>query len=148
MVIRECRSIEAKGWLGLRRALWPEGSDAEHLAEMAFECRSPERFAAFVACGDGDAALGLVEVSLRHDYVNGTTSSPVAFIEGLYVAPSARRGGIARSLVRRAEEWARGKGCREMASDALLGNDVAHAAHRALGFEETERVVCFRKPIG
>lgn len=147
MVIHACSSVDARGWLELRRALWPEGSDAEHRAEMAFECRSPERFAAFVAYDDSGRAAGLVEVSLRHDYVNGTTTSPVGFLEGLYVVPAARRRGTARALVRGALDWAREKGCRELASDALLENEASHALHRALGFLETERVVYFRKPI-
>jgi aminoglycoside 6'-N-acetyltransferase I len=147
MVIQACDSPGAKGWLELRRALWPEGGEAEHRAEIAIECAAPERFAAFVAY-DNDHAVGLVEVSLRYDYVNGTTSSPAAFVEGLYVAPDARRGGVARALVRKAEEWARSRGCREIASDALLANEASHAMHRALGFAETERVVYFRKKLG
>lgn len=32
--------------------------------------------------------------------------------------------------------WARGVGCSEPASDALLESESSHAVHRALGFEE------------
>jgi hypothetical protein len=59
MVIEACDSPDAKGWLELRRALWPEGSEEEQRAEMAFECNSPERFAAFVAY-ENDSPVGLV----------------------------------------------------------------------------------------
>jgi aminoglycoside 6'-N-acetyltransferase I len=45
------------------------------------------------------------------------------------------------------EEWTRGHGCSELASDALLDNASSHAAHAACGFEETERVVFFRKVL-
>lgn len=86
-----------------------------------------------------------VEVALRSDYVNGTDSSPVGFLEGLYVDPAFRKQGIAAMLVYTAEQWVREQGCTEMASDALLENTDSHAMHRALGFEETERVVYFRK---
>jgi aminoglycoside 6'-N-acetyltransferase I len=35
----------------------------------------------------------------------------------------------------------------ELASDADIANAVSHATHRALGFQETERVVYFRKVL-
>jgi len=35
-----------------------------------------------------------------------------------------------------------------MASDAHLGNAASHEAHRALGFEESQRLVHFRKRLG
>jgi aminoglycoside 6'-N-acetyltransferase I len=79
--------------------------------------------------------------------VNGTESSPVAFLEGLYVAPAFRRQGIAALLVDQAQQWARERGCTELASDALLDNSASQEMHKALGFTETERVVYFRKPL-
>ena len=79
--------------------------------------------------------------------MNGTQSSPVIFLEGLYVIPELRRQGVARTLVAEVARWARACGCSELASDALLENAASHAAHRALGFAETERVVFFRKRL-
>ena len=38
------------------------------------------------------------------DYVNGCTTSPVGFLEGLYVAAAARRQGVARALCDAAED--------------------------------------------
>jgi aminoglycoside 6'-N-acetyltransferase I len=67
--------------------------------------------------------------------------------EGLYVEPGARRRGVARALVESVVSWALEQGVTELASDSLIGNVDAHAAHRALGFEETERVVYFRRPL-
>ena len=93
------------------------------------------------------SALGFVEAAKRVDYVNGTSSSPVAFIEGLYVVPEARCRGAARTLVEAVAKWASHERCIELASDALLDNRTAHAVHDALGFEETERVVYFRRPL-
>lgn len=131
----------------LRQALWPDGSRAEHLSEMSFFIASPDRFAQFVAYSRRGEAVGFVEASVRTDYVNGARSSPVAFLEGLHVVPEARRKGIATSLVSAVCQWAKSVGCEELASDALLKNETSHAVHRALGFEETERVVFFRRAL-
>jgi aminoglycoside 6'-N-acetyltransferase I len=132
-------------WLALRTALWPDVSATEHLAGMA-DAISRRHFVRLAISDDG-SALGFVEASKRSDYVNGTSSSPVAFLEGLYVVPAARRKGIARTLVGCVLTWATHEGCSELASDALLDNGTAHLVHRALGFEETERVVYFRKAL-
>jgi aminoglycoside 6'-N-acetyltransferase I len=114
---------------------------------MAAFLDAPERFVQFVALDARGDAVGLAEASVRHDYVNGTTGSPVAFLEGIYVAPGARRQGVAAQLVAAVGTWAREQGCGELASDADVANEVSHAMHRALGFEETERVVFFRKGL-
>jgi aminoglycoside 6'-N-acetyltransferase I len=139
------RGSDDRAWLDLRIALWPDGSEGEHIAAMADAlARGHYVRLAFSAAG---AAVGFVEASKRVDYVNGTTSSPVAFLEGLYVEPRARRRGVARALVDSVVAWARGEGLSELASDSLIDNIQAHAAHRALGFGETERVVYFRRPL-
>lgn len=114
---------------------------------MAAFLSQPERYGQFVASGEDGTPAGFAEAAIRHDYVNGTESSPVAFLEGIYVRPSARRQGVARALVDAVERWAAERGCGELASDALLDNDASHAMHRGLGFEETERVVYFRKLV-
>ena len=128
-------------WLALRLALWPDASEAEHLSGMADALA--RRHYVRLALNAADSAVGFVEASRRVDYVNGTSSSPVAFLEGIYVAPESRRRGVARALVNSVVNWASIEGCFELASDSLLSNTAAHAVHRALGFEETERVVYF-----
>jgi aminoglycoside 6'-N-acetyltransferase I len=142
-----CTSPEQPGWLSLHLQLWPHHGPEVHLREMAALCAAPERFGQFLFLAPDGETQGFVEVAMRTDYVNGTRTSPVAFLEGIYVIPSARRQGIARMLVDRATQWARERGCSEFASDALFENQVSHAMHRALGFQETERVVYFCKPI-
>lgn len=141
--------IEAPGagdrrWLALRRRLWP-GSQAEHLRSMA-DAVARRHFVRLAVAADG-SAIAFVEASRRIDYVNGTNSSPVAFLEGLYVEPESRRNGLARALVEAVETWARTEGCTELASDSPLDNAAAHAVHRALGFVETERVVYFCRAL-
>lgn len=146
-MIERCTSEQQQGWLELRRELWPHDNEGEHVAEMKAACAQPERFASFVAYDEAGRAIGFVEASARRDYVPGTSSSPVGFLEGIYVVPSSRHQGVGRALVERVERWARGIGCTEMASDALLGNSASHAVHRALGFVEAERVVFFLKGL-
>jgi len=86
-------------------------------------------------------------VQLRHDYVEGTSTSPVGYLEGIYVRPAYRKQGMARKLVSACEAWAREKGCREFASDCLLDNRDSLAFHLALGFMEAGRIICFTKDL-
>jgi aminoglycoside 6'-N-acetyltransferase I len=96
---------------------------------------------------DGARAVGFAELNIR-PYAEGCTSDRVAYLEGWYVRPEARRRGLGAALIAAAERWALGWGCSELASDALYDNTVSHAAHRALGFEEVETIRCFRKSLG
>ena len=90
--------------------------------------------------------VGFLELDFR-PYAPDCRSSPVPFIEGWYVEPAWQRRGIGRALVEAAEVKARDMGYTEIASDAEQGNADGIAAHRALGYEEVERVVCFRRSL-
>lgn len=144
--VRIARVDDAPAWSGLRAALWPDEM-ARHASDIADILEHPERAIAFLAFDDVGAAVGFAEASLRSDYANGTDSSPVGFLEGLYVVPEQQRRGIGRALVAAVEQWTRALGCSELASDTLLDNANGHAAHAAYGFEETERVIYFRKRV-
>ena len=133
-------------WRRMRHALWPEMSERENIQETKALGEGPKAFVRLALDGQGRAA-GFVEATLRTDYVNGCETSPVAFLEGIYVEPGARRQGVARRLVEVVQQWARQMNCSEMASDALLQNTDSHGMHLGLGFEETERVVYFRKVL-
>jgi aminoglycoside 6'-N-acetyltransferase I len=132
-------------WLLVRLRLWPHASESEHLREMADTLARGHHVR--LAYAEDGSTIGFVEASKRVDYVNGTNSSPVVFLEGLYVEPAARRKAVARALVAGVEDWALAERCTELASDSPLENVVAHAVHRALGFEEMERVVYFRRAV-
>ncbi|WP_277589756.1 aminoglycoside 6'-N-acetyltransferase [Pseudomonas chlororaphis] len=145
--IEPCQSAHRADWLPLRQALWPDCPAEEHRDEIASLLDDPRRYINLLAyTADGQPA-GLAEASLRHDYVNGTEHSPVVFLEGLYVSAEQRRQGIAERLIDAVAQWGRDQGCVEMASDTGLENLVSQTVHKALGFEETERVVYFRKSL-
>ncbi len=129
----------------LRAALWPDADAAAHRAELDVPgCDDAVAFLAFDATG---VAIGLAEAALRRGYVNGTDSSPVGFLEGWYVEPAWRGHGVGRALVQAVVHWTRAQGCSELASDTALDDTGSQAAHAACGFEETERVVYFRRRL-
>jgi Sortase and related acyltransferases len=143
--IAEAAPSDVTAWVALRAGLWPD-ADAAELHEEARVWDATRGVALLAFDGEGHA-IGLAEASLRHDYVNGTDGSPVGFLEGWYVDPAWRGRGVGRALIAQVEAWTRARGCVELASDALLDNTASHAAHAACGFEETERVVYFRKRL-
>lgn len=146
-LIQRCTSLDQPGWLDFRLALWPDATADEHRGYMAISLAQPERFLQLMMYDPQRAPIGFIEGSIRADYVNGTETSPVGFVEGVYVTTGWRRKGVARALFAAIGDWARARGCRELASDALLENEGSQRAHRALGFKETERVVYFVKTL-
>lgn len=145
MDIAPCTAADLKDWAAMRAALWPD--EPELRAEAAVMLAEPSGDILNLICRVDGAAAGMAEAAFRHDYVNGCETSPVVFLEGIYVIDAHRRSGVARALVDRVAEWGRARGCTEFASDALLDNHVSHAFHRAIGFEQAERVVFFRAEL-
>lgn len=142
--IRQATPADAAAWAQLRLGLWPDADDPlEALAQSLDDADG----AVFLACLADGEAVGFAEVRLRHDYVNGTGSSPVGFLEGWYVRPPWQGHAVGRALLVAVQDWTRAAGCNELASDSRVEDVHAHAAHRACGFEETERVVYFRMAL-
>ncbi|MCU4414631.1 GNAT family N-acetyltransferase [Acinetobacter sp. WU_MDCI_Axc73] len=131
-------------WLFLRQLMWPR-DDADHWVEMHALLKRPQ--VCLLLAFDGNIEIGFLEASIRYDYVNGTKTSPVAFLEGVFVQPSQRKLGIAKALINKAEAWAVDQNCKELASDTSLENIQSQKVHLALGFQETERVVYFSKQL-
>ena len=146
MIIRRAREADLAAWAGLRAHLWPDQTLAEHRREAADLLAAADK-PVFIAVSATGEIAGFAEATLRRDYVNGCETSPVAFLEGIFVGPDHRLGAVGRDLVSAVEAWGRALGCRELASDAFLDDLASHAFHGAIGFEETERVVCFRKRL-
>ena len=118
---------------------------AAHEQNFSALIQSPEAVC-FLACAD-ENAIGFAQCQLRHDYVEGCTTSPVGFLEGVWVDPAHRRGGVASALVSACEAWARSKGCTEFASDCELDNTDSLLFHLNVGFEEAGRTIWFAKKL-
>ena len=144
MVIRrgERKDGLAAGMLAGR--LWDH--DPGELSRELAELMGSENAAVFLAW-DGELPVGFAQAQLRTDYVEGTESSPVGYLEGIYVEPEARRQGVARQLLGACQDWARARGCREFASDCELDNTLSQAFHEAVGFTEANRIVCYVKRL-
>ncbi len=91
--------------------------------------------------------IGFAECKLRHDYVEGTKTTPVGYLEGIFIREGFRHRGFAGELLKECERWAREKKCIEFASDCELDNTDSLKFHLAMGFEEVNRIICFRKGI-
>lgn len=139
---------DSKSWLKMRVALWPEENPEWHAEEVEqyFAGKLSMPLEVLIAVDPSQGVLGFAELSIR-SYAEGCTSERVAYLEGWYVVPHARRRGVGRRLIEAAEQWAVNQGCTEFGSDAQLENEVSATAHRILGFEEVEQIRCFRKDL-
>jgi aminoglycoside 6'-N-acetyltransferase I len=135
----------------LREALWPESSAEEHQKELASLLVEKQNgalpLAIFVAETPEGALAGFLEAGLRSHADGCDPKHPVGFVEGWFVAEDHRQRGLGRRLLSAAEEWARGKGCAEMASDTQIDNALSQRVHETLGFEVVDRCVHYRKTL-
>jgi len=129
----------------MRQGLWPE-APVEYLTFDLDERLVDPDYAVFVASNTDGQLVAFVEVGLR-DHGEGCETSPVGYIEAWFVGEYVRGQKLGRELIHAAEEWARGKGCAEMASDTWLENEASIAAHLKLGYWEVERLVHFVKRL-
>lgn len=129
----------------LASRLWPDHT-ADELA-MDFKVLLKDDEAAVFLSYHHGVPIGFAQSQLRHDYVEGTNTSPVGYLEGIYVAPEHRGNGVAKALLKSCETWAAEKGCREFASDCELDNVDSLAFHLAAGFTEVNRIICFTKKL-
>jgi aminoglycoside 6'-N-acetyltransferase I len=141
ITIKEATKDNLEEWVTLRSKLWPPSAEDDFKKE-ALEILSDPKSSAFLAFDN--SFIGLVEISI-HDYADGCDTRNVGFIEGLYVESDYRRKGIAKLLIKKSFEWFKAKGCKEVASDSLIGNQASIDFHLALGFNEVERVVKFAR---
>ena len=149
--IRQANPADRDQLAQLREALWPKTAAAEHARELeailAGNTPGAMPLVNFVAEGGDGKLAGFAEVDLGSHADGCDPAHPVGYLEGWYVAGEYRGLGIGRRLVSAAETWARGQGCREMASDTWIDNELSQRCHEALGFEVVDRCVHFRKRL-
>lgn len=144
-MIRKANMQDIQNVTELALMLWPDSSIKKMRAEM--ETIMAKEDAVVFITYDGGCPIGFAQCQLRHDYVEGTESSPVGYLEGIYVAEGFRKNGIAKALLTACEEWAKKKGCVEFASDCELCNTQSLQFHLHMGFGETNRIICFTKKL-
>jgi aminoglycoside 6'-N-acetyltransferase I len=145
--VRPVRESDLNEWFRLRKLLWDENEDGDHRSEMMDILEHPDSQLVLVADSGDGALIGFLEASIR-PFVEDCHTDHVGYLEGWYVDPDHRQKGIGGELVRNAENWARQKGCTEMASDAEVGNERSLTAHTRLGYAVTSRLVHLRKELG
>lgn len=145
MYIQKAQLHEAPTAAQLALRLWPNNELSQFIADMN-KFISSEHCAIFLAY-EQHTAIGFAQCQLRTDYVEGTDSSPVGYLEGLYVCEAYRQQHIAKQLVAACEQWAITNGCVEFASDCELTNEASIHMHAKLGFHEVNRIVCFTKKL-
>ncbi len=144
MLIRKASPSDAAILGELAGCMWAH-APAELAAEFAELTESAEA-ACFLAFAD-ESPIGFAQCQLRHDYVEGCKTSPVGFLEGIFVDEGHRHSGVARALLHACEDWARSVGCSEFASDCEIDNQASLAWHLHAGFEEVNRTICFAKKL-
>lgn len=144
MVIRKATLSDSLVLAQLASRMWTH-DPAELEPEFAVLTQSKEA-ACFLAFDD-QTAIGFAQCQLRHDYVEGCETSPVCFLEGIYVAQEHRKTGIAKALLTACEDWARSVGCTEFASDCEIDNQSSLSWHLKAGFEEVGRTIWFNKKL-
>lgn len=145
MTIEDTSLDNLKELATLKTELWPDSNFDEELGNCERLLLSVNE-ACFLARLD-DKYVGFIQLSLRTDYVEGASTSPVAYVEGLYVRPDCRKAGAARALIEFGLAWGKEMGCIEYASDAEWQNEPSIGFHKHLGFEEVGRTVHFIKII-
>ncbi len=144
MVIRKARKGDEESLASLAMLLWG-GDLKEKMNEFSRLVVDAE---ACIFLGyEGEVPMAFAQCQLRHDYVEGTQSSPVGYLEGIFVKEEFRRRGYGGELLKECEKWAVGKGCKEFASDCELENSDSFDFHMAQGFAEANRVICFCKEL-
>lgn len=143
--IRQAGVTDLDALARLAVLLWPKHDVAELKQELSETLPDPE--AAFFLCFCDVLPVGFAQCQLRHDYVEGTKTSPVGYLEGVFVRKEYRNKGVAKSLLRRCELWCAANGCTEFASDCELANEESRAFHAKSGFQEVNRIVCFKKEL-
>ena len=142
--IKKAQSADISDIAQLAAIMWDH--PVEELAEE-FKALAESPEAALFAAVVKNEIIGFAQCQLRHDYVEGCSTSPVGYLEGIYVDDRWRRQGVAGALLHACEDWARSKGCTEFASDCELDNADSLRFHQSLGFGEAGRIICFTKRL-
>lgn len=145
VIIKKAAIEDAKTVASLAIEMW-KSHTIEELTEEFYDYINKDSRVTFLAILDG-CVIGFAQCGLRHDYVEGTDTSPVGYLEGIFVAEEYRNRGVAKDMMKDCQEWAKAQGCSEFASDCELINEDSLKFHLKMGFEEANRIICFTKKL-
>ncbi len=145
MAVRQAAMRDLPEVARMAQLLWPGQPLEERLADLADIMAKED--AAFFLCEAEGETIGFAQCQLRHDYVEGTETSPVGYLEGIFVVEEHRGRGHARALLAACERWAKKQGCTEFASDCELHNEASLRFHLKMGFAEANRIICFTRAL-
>lgn len=126
---------------GLAALLWQNHSAEDLFHEFSKIMSKGE--SQFFLKYEEDMPVGFAQCQLRHDYVEGTETTPVGYLEGIFVKEGYRNKGYAKELLAECEAWAKRNGCHEFASDCEINNIGSFRFHKAMNFAEVNRIICF-----
>ena len=144
-MIKKAMVSDAQILVDLAIRMWQD-HDPDDLKDEFQELVQKDDAVCFITYID-ENPIAFAQCQLRYDYVEGTDSSPVGYLEGIFVLEEYRKSGHAAELLSACETWAREKGCTEFASDCELDNTDSLQFHLALGFKEANRIICFKKDL-
>lgn len=146
MSVRKATNLDIEHWCRMRNSLWPDERATNRAEIEKFFSDSSESILECLIIDSPGQPVGFLELNIR-TYAEGSENNKVPYVEGWFVDEKHRGKGLGRLLVECAEAWAKENGYFELASDAEIDNKASIAAHKKMGFEETDRVVCFLKKL-
>ena len=144
-MIRKAENKDLEALANLAVLMWKDSSISELITEFSEDIPKGEN--CLLLKFENDTLIGFAQCKLRNDYVEGTNSSPVGYLEGIFIKEGYRNKGYAKELLNECEAWAKNIGCKEFASDCEIDNITSFEFHKAMGFTEANRIICFAKKL-
>lgn len=144
-MIRKCTINDLKNLTEMSIKLWPNHKIDEMYNEIA-DILANENSVYFIA-EEGGIAIGFAQCQIRSDYVEGTSKSPVGYLEAIYIEEGYRLKNYGSILVGACEEWTKENNCIEFGSDCEIENTNSYEFHLKMGFKEANRIICFTKKL-
>lgn len=144
-MVRKAEKQDLEILANLAVQIWDSHSVSELIVEFSeiMEKGNSQFFLKY----ENDIPIGFAQCQLRYDYVEGTKTSPVGYLEGIFIKEGYRNKGYAKELLAECEVWAKGNGCQEFASDCEIDNIDSFQFHKAMNFTEANRIICFTKTL-
>lgn len=143
--IKKASEIHINDIAQLAQLLWPD--EDKRVLQKEMQHYQSDSTAELFVCEADNQLVGFAHVQLRYDYVEGTSTSPCGYLEGIYVKESHRQFGIGKKLVEVCEDWARFMNATEFGSDVEIDNETSVHFHESLGFKEVNRIICYAKKL-